>query len=252
MPRLSLAALAENAAVWHADELASGVGSVLSTGHAALDAQLPGSGWPLAAMVEILQAQSGQNEWRLLLPALARSGVGPVVLVGAPHTPFGPALSAQGLAFERLLWIKTAEPASRMWACEQALRCADVLAVLAWLPQARAEQLHRLQLAASQHSKLLFVMRPAHVRTESSPAALRLLVCMQPGSDDLQLDIFKRRGPPLARPLYLPARSPRLAALLARNQGKAGGKPARGVPVLAATNSVVESGDALDRITSAP
>ena len=251
MSRLSIAVLAENSALWHADELASAVGAVLASGHAALDAQLPGGGWPLGAMVEILQAQSGQNEWRLLLPALASSHAGPVVLVGAPHTPFGPGLSAQGLAFERLLWIKTAEPAPRMWACEQALRCADVFAVLAWLPQARAEQLHRLQIAASEHAKLLFVMRPAQARTVSSPAALRLLVYMQPGSDDLHLDIFKRRGPPLTRPLCLPARNARLAALLARNQGRAQSKPAQGVPVLAATGSVVESGHALDRITSA-
>ncbi len=85
-----------DAAVWRADELARPAGRVLATGHGLLDLQLPGGGWPVGAMVEILQAQSGQNEWRLLLPALRTSPAGPVVLVGAPHVPFGPGLAAQG------------------------------------------------------------------------------------------------------------------------------------------------------------
>jgi len=121
------------AAVWRADELARPPGLVLATGHALLDSQLPGGGWPVGALVEILQAQSGQNEWRLLLPALKRRPAGPVVLVGAPHVPFGPGLAAQGLDLQSLLWITSAEPAARMWACEQALRCAPVSVVLAWL-----------------------------------------------------------------------------------------------------------------------
>jgi protein ImuA len=183
--------------------------------------------------------------------AAARAGPGPVVLVGAPHTPFGPALSAQGLALERLLWIKTAEPAARLWACEQALRCTDVAAVLAWLPQARTGQLRRLQIAAGEHAKLLFVMRPACARSEASPAGLRLLVSLQGGGNDaVRLEILKRRGPPLARPLYLPARNVPLAALLSRRRAKAGSRSEPNMSVATKTLSLVESGDALDRITS--
>jgi protein ImuA len=104
-----------------------------------------------------------------------------------------------------------------MWACEQALRCAPVEVVLAWLPQTRADQLRRLQMAASEHGKLLFVMRPAHAQTESSPAVLRLLASLQAGGDGVQLDILKRKGPPLAQSLLLPARPARLAALLAHD-----------------------------------
>lgn len=205
-----------NPAIWHADELARPAGQVLATGHAALDRHLPGGGWPVGAMVEILQAHSGQNEWRLLLPALAHCGPGPVVLVGAPHMPFGPGLSAQGLAWERLLWVRAQEPAARMWACEQALRCTQVRAVLAWLPQARVEQLRRLQMAAAEHAKLLFVMRPAGAQAESSPAVLRLLASLQAGGDAVAVHILKRRGPPATQPVQVPARAGRLAALLAR------------------------------------
>ena len=81
--------------------------------------------------------------------------------------------------------------------------------------QARAEQLRRLQMAAQAHSKLLFVMRPAQVQAESSPAALRLLAVNQPEHDALLLYLLKRRGPPLDQALLLPARPARLAALLA-------------------------------------
>lgn len=201
--------------IWRADELARPVGGVVATGHAVLDAQLPAGGWPIGSIVEVLQAQSGQSEWRLLLPGLTRAADGPVVLVGAPHVPFGPGLAGQGLNPQRLLSINTATPAARLWATEQALRCKEVVAVLAWLPQARADQLRRLQIAAAEHAKLLFVMRPAQAQAESSPAVLRLLLCLQSGSDALELRILKRRGPPLDEALVLHARAARLSALLA-------------------------------------
>ena len=44
----------------------------------------------------LCQAQYGQHEWRLLLPALRRAANAPVALVGAPYAPFGPGLAAQG------------------------------------------------------------------------------------------------------------------------------------------------------------
>ena len=200
--------------VWRADELARPVGAVVATGHAVLDAQLPAGGWPIGSMVEVLQAHSGQGEWRLLLPGLVRTADGPLVLVGAPHVPFGPGLVGQGLSPQRLLCINTAAPAARLWSTEQALRCKEVVAVLAWLPQVRADQLRRLQIAAAEHAKLLFVMRPAQAQSEPSPAVLRLLLSLQAGSDALMLHILKRRGPPLEQPLVLPARAARLSALL--------------------------------------
>jgi len=228
------------------------VGAVVASGHAPLDAQLPAGGWPVGGLVEVLQAQSrpknGQHnsrhdEWRLLLPALARTR-GAVLLVGAPFQPFGPGLAAQGLDPQRLLCITAQTTAQRLWASEQALRCADVTAVLAWFPQlgsgqVRADPLRRLQMAASNHAKLLFVMRPQAAREESSPAVLRLLVSSPAGlnpaadPDALELHILKRRGPPLAQPLILPARAARLATLLAVSRRRAGrAEPGLQTPLL--------------------
>ena len=220
-----------HADVWRAHALALAPQRTVATGDALLDQHLPGGGWPVGALTELLQAPGVHNEWRLLAPALACCGVGPVVLVAPPHLPFAPALAAQGVAARRLLWFKLPSsgsgpaPAARggaaqrasatpLWATEQALRCAPVDAVLAWLPQARADQLRRLQLAAAEHHKLLFVMRSDQTRQDASPAVLRLLLSAN-ADGGLCIDLLKRRGPPLENPLHLPARVPALRQLLA-------------------------------------
>ncbi len=207
--------------VWRVDELAPAKAAV-PTGHAVLDQALPGGGWPAGCLIEVLQRTPAQHVWRLLLPALVavmREKAGPAVLVGPPLQPFGPSLGAQGLPADRLLCVQTEQPALRLWAAEQALRCAQVAAVLAWLPVARHEELRRLHLAAQQHQRLLFVFRGVDHRHEASPATVRLQV---QGIESMEIELVKRRGPPLARPLVLSAVPNRLAALLqARRDSRA-------------------------------
>ena len=212
-------------AVWRADEVGGTPGATVASGHAALDAVLPGGGWPLEALTELLQPPGLHAEWLLLLPALVRlqqAGPGALVLVGPPHVPFGPALQAQGLAPQRLLCVQVLETQARLWAAEQALRCAGVQAVLAWLPQVRADHLRRLQVAAQAHHTPLFAIRPAPAQGESSPAVLRLLLSWPEapagpaqGGQPLCLQLLKRRGPPLMRRLQLPSQQGRLTAGLA-------------------------------------
>ena len=224
--------------VWRAGELAvashQGAANIqtICTGYAALSLVLPGGGWPVGAMTEVLQAQFGQHEWGLVAPALgtlqAASPASWVALVGAPYCPFGPALSARLLNMHRLLTIKTgaqSDNPSMLWATQQALECADVCAVLAWLPDARSAHLRRLQIAAHTHNKLLFVFRPLQARHDASPAPLRLTLAGMPQiamdsktAHNLQINVFKRRGPPLAAPVLIDTRPPRLAALLAASR----------------------------------
>jgi len=228
--------------VWRGRELAQARERTVPTGHAALDAHLPGGGWPLGSLVEVLQDQPQRHVWQLMLPALAavaRSAGQPVVLVSPPFEPFLPSLRAQGLPGEQVLWIGADKPPARLWAAEQALRCADVSAVLAWLPVARSEELRRLHLCAQQHERLLVVFRPQQVAGQSSPARLRLLV---QGREQMEVTLLKRRGPPLLQPVVLRGTPPRLAALLgARKQRR---HPA---PVPA---PLPEASHALDRIAS--
>ena len=70
------------------------------------------------------------------------------------------------------------------------------------------------------------VMRPDTARNESSPAVLRLLVegaaaNTGTGQDALQVQVIKRRGPPLVQSLSLPARHAGLSALLAVSAARA-------------------------------
>ena len=57
--------------VWRGDELGAADAQVIATGHAALDAQLPGGGWPVGAMTELLQFPS----WRSRIGQAAREAV---------------------------------------------------------------------------------------------------------------------------------------------------------------------------------
>jgi protein ImuA len=245
-------------AVWRADALGGTPGATVASGHAALDAVLPGGGWPLDALSEVLQPPGLHAEWRLLMPALGRlqqAGAGALVLVGPPHLPFGPALQAQGLAVQRLLCVQVAESPARLWATEQALRCAGVQAVLAWLPQVRADHLRRLQVAAQTYGKPLFALRPAPAQAESSPAVLRLLLAWPPsrsagsvpGADTLSIHVLKRRGPPLAQPLLLAGRQGQLYAGLVLPV-----PPAQAMAVAAPTPGPADDGEghALDRLAA--
>ena len=219
---------------WRAGELGRASMQTICTGYSALSRVLPSGGWPYGAMTEILQQQPGWHEWGLLAPALgalqAASRAGLVVLVGAPYCPFGPALGARQLDMQRLLNVNPIEhehtrndnPAM-LWATREALQCADVCAVLAWLPEARSAHLRRLQIAAQIHSKLLFVFRPLNAQHDSSPAPLRLRIAglahaASSAAHSLQIDVFKRRGPLLSAPVLIDTRPPRLAALLAASR----------------------------------
>ena len=224
-----------NAQVWRAGELGGGGLQTVATGYASLDQALPGHGWPQGAMTEVLQPQAGLHEWGLMAPALAAvqgtsrgmNGMNSIrggqmlVLVGPPHLPFGPALGAQQLDMPRMLCVRGAagNAPSLLWATREALQCADVAAVMAWLPDARSAHLRRLQIAAHTHNKLLFVFRPLRAQHESSPAPLRLqLEGAISEEGNLLVHVLKRRGPPLAAPILLDTRPARLSALLAASR----------------------------------
>lgn len=264
--------------VWHADALGAGPQAAQATGYALLDAQLPGGGWPVGALCEVLQPLAGLHEWQLVLPALAQATAcrtGAVVAVAPPCEPFGPALKVQGLPPERLCVVRAGSARAAFWAAEQALRCGDVLAVMAWLPQAPAAALRRLQLAAAQQQQLLWVFRPVSAAPQASPALLRLQVqglsarAAASAAPGLQVQILKRRGPPLVQALDLPGCHPRLAQALAAqaerrhaaqvvaratvaryNAAASGGQaaPMRPEPALVALQG---RGHALDRIAAA-
>jgi protein ImuA len=80
-----------------------------------------------------------------------------------------------------------------MWVTEQLIRSNSAGAIVAWLPQARQEQLRRLQVAASACEGLVFLCRPTAARHEATAAPLRVHAAV--GLDwELKVNVFKRRG----------------------------------------------------------
>lgn len=193
------------ASVWRADGWAAPVQGACSSGFAALDAELPGGGWPTHALTEILLSHDGAVEWRLLGPLLGRlTAQGhDLVLVGPPSPPHPAGLQAVGVSASRLVWLQADTPTERLWCVEQLLKARRGAVVLAWLPQARAPQLRRLQvLAAAGGGVPVFICRREVAAHSASPAPLRVRVrVVSPWA--MAVDILKRKGPPLAHPLHL-------------------------------------------------
>jgi len=192
-------------AMWRGRDLGCGPSDVLPSGFAMLDAELPGGGWPTRNVIEVLQAAHQQAEWRLLSPVLARlmQRGAPLFLVAPPHVPGLQGLHAEGVPAGQVIWVQAHTHAERLWATEQALKAGGLSAVLAWLPQARPEQLRRLQACAGRHPGLCVVFRPMVAQAEASAAPLRLRLELGPWPSPLQVQLLKRRGPLHEQPLAL-------------------------------------------------
>ena len=93
----ALAAVLSNPAIWRGGDCAPEP-AALPSGFPALDAMLPGRGWPGGALTEIVLEREGIGEIRLTLPALARLQAQgrDIAWIAPPHVPYAPALAAQG------------------------------------------------------------------------------------------------------------------------------------------------------------
>lgn len=215
--------LALHPGLWRAHQLGGGRQGCTASGHAALDAELPGGGWPHGSLTELLLPHPGVGELRLLAPALAAlqapgAAQAPghcVMLFAPPARPCSQALAQLGLDTRGWLVVQPRAPRGRapaarhllpdaevLWALEQSLRSGQAGAVLAWLPgPLKTDTLRRLQLAAQGHDGPVFIFRETQARLRPSPAPLRL--GLQAALDGLVLQVLKRRGPPPPAPLRL-------------------------------------------------
>ncbi len=197
---VSLDALLQQRRVWKGGADIT-VAPAQPTGHAQLDAVLPGGGWPEAALSELLLAHPGSGELQLLWPTLARltRSRERVVLVAPPFIPFAPAWLQAGVDLRWLVLVQASEKEA-LWAAEQCLRSGSCAAVLCWPQRINARGLRRLQLAAATGESLGFACRSLREADNPSPAALRLALDAWPR----QVRVLKSRGAmPAARPLAL-------------------------------------------------
>jgi cell division inhibitor SulA/protein ImuA len=231
-------ALLAHPGLWRARDHASAARSndtgSLPTGHAELDARLPGGGWPRRGLVEILTDRQGIGELSLLLPALVAlcraegEAGGWLAWIAPPYAPYAPALAARGIDLRRVLVVRASNPE---WAIEQSLASGACSAVLGWTGRGVVRRaaasgpasgpasgldrhLRRLQLAAEQSGTLAVLFRPLAAAASASPAVLRLAVGLPaPGATPapagahwLEVRILKSRGgPPASLRLELPS-----------------------------------------------
>lgn len=193
----ALAELLRHPALWRGGGIVDAPATV-PTGFRRLDERLPGGGWPLSKLVEILVSTAGVGEIRLLIPALrALSAARPdeprwIAWLGPPHLPYAPALADAGLDPSRTLVIRPRAGLDLLWAMEQALRSGACAAVLGWAGATSDQALRRLSLAAGEGQSIGFLFRPPCHRNEASPAALRLLLTAC--DNGLDIEILKSRG----------------------------------------------------------
>jgi hypothetical protein len=198
----ALAVVLSNPAVWRGGDCAPEP-AAFSSGFPALDAALPGRGWPGGALTEIMLEREGIGEIRLTLPALARLQAQgrDVVWIAPPHVPYAPALASAGLDLARLLVVRCRSPADQLWAYEQALRAPECGAAFAWFGQHDDRIMRRLAVAAREGRTWGVLWRRPGQRAVAATASLRLALAPQEGR--LAVRVLKRRGGDLAQPVFI-------------------------------------------------
>ena len=164
--------------------------------YAELDAVLPGGGWPLGAVTEILYRHPGQGELRLLLPYLvqqSRNAPGWQLWFNPPFRPHGPGLAHWGLNLSRVLVGHSPRPDDLLWCLDKALTTGGSQAILAWVSRLDKAPMRRLQLAAEQSRVAVFLLRPERYKADASIAALRLHLSAQ-SATRVRIDVLKRRA----------------------------------------------------------
>lgn len=187
------------------------VAAGIPTGFAALDAALPGGGWPRTGLIEVLAAGAGQGELTLWVPLLRhftqQEQTRCCAFIAPPFEPFAPAWRAAGMQVERLLVVRDSDPLwaleqghlsggdtpGAMWALEQGLLSGVCASAFGWVDAgAGLVALRRLALAATRGACLGVLIRPPRVASEPTAAVLRLAVARTEGG--LSVQLLKGRG----------------------------------------------------------
>ena len=205
--KATVAELTQLPGVWRGGELENVAHPVVATGFARLDAELPGGGWPMGTLSEVLHDGMGIGEVGFLAGALARATEGDrlVAWIDAPYLPYAPAIAQSGIPLESCLVVRPANREDALWAAEQALKSGACGAVLLWNASQRAHTqeyawMRRLQLAAQAGNAMAVQFLSTAAERHSTPAHLRVVLRREKGA--LMVRIPKRRGPPLAK--FLP------------------------------------------------
>ncbi len=206
--------------LWRASQIARSPGLYAHTGYPEISAQLPGGGWPLGNLIEVMTPRSGIGELQLFRPVFCGNRVQPlhhdstaagldstspeqrpIVLIQPPYAPQACAWAHWGVAPSRLLWLAPQSTADALWAAEHILNSGAFAALVLWQHALRDGALRRLQLAAQKGDTLFVLVRALSAARQSSPAPLRL--ALHPVPTGLHVHIVKRRGSVSEHPVHI-------------------------------------------------
>ena len=188
--------------VWRASQQPVPPARLCQTQHAPLDRWLPGGGWPLGSLIEILTQARGSGELALVAPALAGlTTQRPIVLLNPPGMPNALAWQQWNVASQRLWWIHPKCLSDTWWSAETVLRSQAFAALLAWVDPIDDQALRRLHASVQDTNTLTFLFRPSACATQFSPCPLRL--ALTPTTTGLSVEILKSKGKKPAEPMVL-------------------------------------------------
>jgi protein ImuA len=205
---------------------------------------LPGGGWPVGSLTELLLSQPGIGELRLLLPVLRQLASSQparrsVLLIQPPHVLQPLALDWWGVDPGEIVLLRAARQADAFWAAEQALQAGTCRLVLLWAGgDARSSSAgqrgppgeemargssrnHPAMSPAAAHPP---VIRPGALRRlnlaaqagpalffmfrpscdADQPSPAPLRLALAPACGGVRVDFIKRRGPRRDEPLFVP------------------------------------------------
>ncbi|MHC8946286.1 hypothetical protein ACYX78_16580 [Advenella incenata] len=206
--------------LWRASQIARSPGLYANTGYPEISAQLPGGGWPLGNLIEVMTPRAGIGEIQLFKPVFCGHRVcqlphtstaagqesaspeqRPIVLIQPPYAPQICAWAHWGVAPSRLLWLSPQSTADALWAAEHILNSGAFAALVLWQHALRDGALRRLQLSAQKGDTLFVLVRDLSAARQSSPAPLRL--ALHPVPRGLHVHIVKRRGSVSEHPVHI-------------------------------------------------
>ena len=159
--------------------------SPLRTGLAPVDGHLSGGGLLPGAMHDILSSDAGCGAatgfvLSLLSRHMRQAPPGIIVWAGCRGDLWLPGLTAWGLDPGRVLLVRCRDMKEVAWTAEEALAEPEVVATVAEMGALDFSAGRRLQLAASDAGRPLFLLRPARERKVPSAAATRWIVDSAP------------------------------------------------------------------------
>ena len=194
--------------IWRGSQSTTTTCAVVSTGFDKLDQCLPGGGWPLGAITEILVKDINYSPMWLIAPTLSvlSKQARWQTWIAPPHIPFAPALNDNGIELSRILLVRPSKQQDALWAAEESLQSGGCSVVLFWTQHLSRIPLRRLQLAAERSQTWMICFCTGRIVDSHTNATLRIQC--QPDPNGIQLNILKCRGGRSVSNLTLSRRTP--------------------------------------------